>query len=62
MSGGFMNKRLGLLALFALSLSFLAGCIGSDPDVESNTERTRGMCSDGKDNDGDGHFDCYDPD
>ncbi|NLB64148.1 MAG: hypothetical protein GX801_08615 [Fibrobacter sp.] len=40
----------------------MISCLGSDPRVESHNERSRAMCTDGIDNDGDGHYDCYDPD
>lgn len=36
-------------------------CIGED-SVNHEPESTVTNCTDGKDNDGDGHFDCYDPD
>lgn len=53
------------IVLFAISVSasLLVSCIGEDPNASDNDfENTLAMCTDGDDNDGDFHYDCYDPD
>jgi hypothetical protein len=62
-----MTKSWSMRALFLLSLSAWTpvGCGGDDDDGaegEGEGESTLAFCTDGLDNDGDGHVDCYDHD
>jgi hypothetical protein len=49
--------RLGLLGLISI---FAVSCIGTDSEKYAKTEESYTACKDGKDNDGDGNWDCYD--
>jgi hypothetical protein len=53
--------RKSILAIAVPFAIMLASCIGSDPAADTTAENTRALCTNGEDDDGDGHFDCYDP-
>lgn len=54
-----MNLKILIVSMFVF---FMFGCMGQDSQVDMDHENMRGYCMDGIDNDGDGHYDCYDPD
>jgi hypothetical protein len=56
-----MQNTIKWSALLATSTLFFWGCIGQDEAEPTHiNEATTALCQDGKDNDGDGNYDCYD--